>query len=96
MKTTAEMIEVMQAFERGEAVEICDDVKPYWYPSHRPAWDWQQFDYRIKPKLIEGWVNAYDDGSLMGLHKSREEANEGSSGLHRIRCVKVREVSSDD
>lgn len=52
MKTTAEKIAVMQAFERGEVVEI-RSVKDEstWTDVHweSPDWDWASCDYRIKP-----------------------------------------------
>lgn len=48
MKTTAEMIEVMAAFECGEEIEwMRFDV---WVDCPMPLWDWMQLDYRIKPK----------------------------------------------
>ena len=51
-KTTKEMIEVMQAFERGEKVEAKDKVwiKSEWGEVKRPCWDWGHFDYRVAPK----------------------------------------------
>lgn len=48
MKTTKEMIEVMQAYERGEQIEIF--VKGHWVEHDNPYWDWYNFDYRVKPK----------------------------------------------
>ena len=49
MKTTKEMIEVMQAYERGEQIEfIYEGIE--WCNASNPAWDWNHFDYRVKPK----------------------------------------------
>ena len=53
--TTKEMIEVMQAYDRGEQIEykiksfMCDDK---WLPmvNEKPEWDFTDFDYRVKPK----------------------------------------------
>ena len=48
MKTTKEMIEVMQAFERGEQIEaVYNDV---WVDIYIPEWSWGLRDYRVKPK----------------------------------------------
>lgn len=55
MKTTKEMIEIMQAYERGEQIEykiksfMCDDK---WLPmdNEKPEWNFTDFDYRVKPK----------------------------------------------
>ena len=52
MKTTKEMIEVMQAYVRGEEIEerYFDESKDYWVACGTPIWDWNNFDYRVKPK----------------------------------------------
>lgn len=51
-KTTKEMIEVMQAFDRGETIEvICRNVaNDGWDVATTPNWDWGHFDYRVAPK----------------------------------------------
>lgn len=48
MSTTAEKIEVMQAFERGEAIE-CSQGFGWEGPVTYPIWDWSRIDYRLKP-----------------------------------------------
>ena len=57
MKTTAEKIEVMQGFERGEKIEyfpVFDTTTGGWIDfvpnGDEPAWDWFHNDYRLKPK----------------------------------------------
>ena len=52
MKTTKEMIDVMQAYDRGEKIEVhyLYDNKDYWISCGTPVWDWNNFDYRVKPK----------------------------------------------
>lgn len=52
MKTTAEKIEVMQAFERGERIQVYrnETTVSGWSDSHNPFWDWQIFNYRINPE----------------------------------------------
>ena len=47
---TKEMIEVMQAYDRGEQIERRDRCGNNWFLSPVPSWDWVQYDYRIKPK----------------------------------------------
>ena len=49
MKTTKEMIEVMQAYERGEQIEFMDCSRK-WKDTTNPIWDWIRYDYRVKPK----------------------------------------------
>lgn len=48
MKTTEEMIEVMQAHLRGEAIECNAGLG--WRESCGPSWNWPECDYRIAPK----------------------------------------------
>jgi len=48
--STDEMIEVMQAYMRGEAIEISDADKDEWEYIKEPSWDWVNNDYRVKPK----------------------------------------------
>ena len=48
MKSTKEMIEVMQAYVRGEQIECFNDEQ--WKDVNNPIWDWLHNDYRVKPK----------------------------------------------
>ena len=53
MKTTKEMIEVMQAFERGEQIQFQEksDCSEYiTLYSLVPSWNWYLYNYRVKPK----------------------------------------------
>ena len=49
MKTTKEMIEVMQAYESGEQIECFNDQE--WKYVKNPVWDWLHNDYRVKNKV---------------------------------------------
>ena len=48
MKTTKEMIEVMQAYDRGEKIEA--GYNGVWVDIDMPEWSWGLRDYRVKPK----------------------------------------------
>ena len=48
MKTTKEMIEVMQAYDRGEKIE--SGYNGVWVDIDMPEWSWGLRDYRVKPK----------------------------------------------
>ncbi len=53
--TTKEMIEVMQAYERGEQIEYRENPDRYhnldeWEYADAPVWDWYSYEYRIKPQ----------------------------------------------
>lgn len=77
--TLREKIEVMQAFERGEYVEVRTDKTESgtWSVAVDPLWDWNNNDYRIKPKpkqvvTIEKWL-IYDN--LSKSYSTAEESN---------------------
>ena len=78
MKTLAEKIAVMQAFERGEKIEC--DVGEGWKNCPAPIWDWYETDYRIaeKPKkkvkllaMVNGNITKRD--GISALCYSNEE-----------------------
>ena len=54
--TTKEKIEVMQAYTRGEEIEMgyADDDEGEWVSVEVPIWNWDKFKYRIKPKEKRG------------------------------------------
>ena len=49
MKTTKEMIDVMQAYERGEQIQLLNR-RGIWVDIDMPEWSWARCDYRVKPK----------------------------------------------
>ena len=50
MKTTKEMIEVMQAYEEGAQIQIKPSHTTEWSDTNITWWNWSDFDYRVKPK----------------------------------------------
>ena len=44
-----EMIEVMQAYVGGEAIEVSDKGADDWSEIKYPLWDWNSFEYRVRP-----------------------------------------------
>ena len=53
MKTTKEMIEVMEAFLRGEQIQVkTTNKKCDWEDVKEPYWQWNFCDYRVKPKYV--------------------------------------------
>lgn len=49
------MIEVMQAYDRGEQIQILD-INGIWEDKEYPYWNWTQCDYRVKPKNKKVYV----------------------------------------
>ena len=54
-KTIKEMIEIMQWFEDGGAVECANKGYDDWEIVTKPLWDWNDFDYRIKEFQYPMW-----------------------------------------
>lgn len=80
MKTVREMIEVMEAFDRGERVEVF--TKGKWVEHCKPLWDWFHFDYRVKPKTKKKYVpfdKAEEFLAAQREHGSKVRPYEGGS-----------------
>ena len=81
MKTTKEMIEVMQAYDNGEQIECFNDEQ--WKDVNNPIWDWLHNDYRVKPNKIyvpfhtpEEFLTAYrKHGEFIENKESGEKMN---------------------
>ena len=65
--TLREKIEVMEACERGEEIEISNNLGEIWIQEPCPNWNWVNCTYRIKPRpkqvvVIEKWLaeSAFD------------------------------------
>ena len=92
MKTTAEMIEVMQAYERGEKVEACwRRHSNDWVKCELPQWDWSNFNFRIAPKPLECWIVTNINGSVVAYYESERPAKEHANG-NCGKAIKMREV----
>ena len=75
--TLREMIEVMEAFERGAEVEHTPVGTQVWQPNDIPRWDWHKFDYRVKPKpkqtvVIEKWLCHSQHGGFLPLEGDKD------------------------
>ena len=60
-----EIIAVMQAYARGETIEVSDKGADDQSEIKYPLWDWNSFEYRVKPKIVETlwyWEFKMSDG----------------------------------
>ena len=48
--TTKEMIEVLQAYDEGKAIEFSHKGSDDWQDAIIPCWDWAYFNFRVKPE----------------------------------------------
>lgn len=73
MKTTKEMIEVMQAYDRGEQIEMkfLDNDDCLWTTIKDPLWDWYESDYRVKPK--KKYVPFYKAEEFLAAYRKHGE-----------------------
>lgn len=101
-KTLREMIEVMVAADKGEAIEVRERSEIRWRLCQQSCWNWDKWDYRIKPKPREIFINEYPhhfvDGRLTeSWQKSRTEADDNAGGRRTavIRFVEVERIPTD-
>lgn len=93
MKTLKEKIEVMQAALYGKEVQFFNSSGEWQdLEDEEPLWDWDQFDYRIKPTPLEFWVNVHANLT----HAVEVFTTEGDAEIHakhsKVKTIKVREV----
>lgn len=86
-------LDVLKAYADGQDIQYkCKDRDEQWREVITPSFTLGHYDYRIKPRPIEGWVNVYEDGSLGTVHGTKAEAlDRGDSAM---RTVFVREVEA--
>ncbi len=67
MATTKEKIEIMQAYERGEQIQIYGAIPNKWTDMNiEPLWDWKNFNYRVKPKNSDKLIESeFKDGDIL-------------------------------
>ena len=63
--TLREKIQTMEAFERGEEIEMAYRGYDIWSSMSTPSWNFEDRNYRIKPKpkqvvVIEKWLCQHD------------------------------------
>lgn len=95
MKTLTEKIRVMQAAEAGKEIEIIRVNAPYkddWHFTDSPAFDWANFDYRIKTEPMELWVNVFEDGSTWPFESKVEAEHARDVCYGTPKTIKFREV----
>lgn len=87
--TTKGKIQVMQAFKDGEAIQGASRSMNNWGDAGTPCWNWEKFDWRIKPQTVEEAANnceafsKYTNGPdwrkvgfIAGAQWQKEQSNE--------------------
>lgn len=96
MMTTAEKIKVMQAYEDGKQIQKVtrgeEDWKD-WDVSWEPTWNWDTFDYRVKPEEVKHKYKVGDyvlvlDGSNIPNYTGDWAMTEYVGKIYQIRALK--------
>ena len=95
--TLREKIEVMEAFERGEEIEHRDRLNNMWFASNFPAWNWKEFEYRIKPKpkkvvVIEKWLCKNITWDTYFVFEASKEHLEATKIMSKVKLLDTYEV----
>lgn len=73
MKTTEEMIAVMQAYEDGEKIELRSFGRNYWELCNNPVWNWDEHEYRIAVTQDSiDWSHVHKDFNWMARDTTGE------------------------
>ena len=91
MKSLKEKIEVMQAALDGKDTELNsgDGWRPSFIPKNH-AWDWANYDYRIKQEPMEIYAEVYENGKIVPYEKINL-----SAATDKHRTIKFREVKDE-
>ena len=95
--TLKEKIEVMEAFERGEEVQVDKGYYGCWALTKEPSWNWPENNYRIKSKtkqvvVLETWLISSDS---LGMFTIEGIKNYCSNYTGKVRLLSTREVGID-
>ena len=98
--TLREKIEVMQAFERGEEIEVSYVKQAKWTDISNPDWSWGAYNYRIKHKpkqtvTIEKWLckSAWDNYFIIEGEKAFFKT--GGYDRQQVKLLSTMEVEID-
>jgi hypothetical protein len=87
--TPSEMIEVLQHFVDGGSVQFRHHDAQKWRDTLTPCFNFEGFEYRIKPKPLEMWGNANNSGEFLRYSCKADAEGCRENGW---RTIKVREV----
>lgn len=90
MKTIEEMIEVMSAHKAGMVVQYRKPGSHWADCQLGPAWNWAEFDYRIKPREPRRiWVNCRAGGITGATWETKRLAELVADGAETVEFVEV-------
>lgn len=95
-KYLEEVVPVIKAYADG--ADVCSKTFDDGSMTHvhDPTFDYR-FEWGIKPKPIEGWVNAYEGNLYSLLYMTEKEATRDvCSDYTYIKTIRMREVPKDE
>lgn len=90
--TTKEMIEVLQAYEAGEGIEMKENEEESWREVKCPFWVWGNFKLRIKPKEKQLKFKVGD----MLVHLEKEGQSLYRGDIFRVILIDGEYVAKDE
>lgn len=92
--STEESIKVMQAYLAGKLVEFKPvNTDEDWKVCGIPRWNFEDYEYRVKPERHSGWINIYkiediQTGSI--IFNTKESAMKvGKTTLHYVTTIQI-------
>ena len=100
MKDLKEKIEVMQAALDGEEIQIQLNPKWGWISAYQPNFEWGEYDYRIKPKPLEYWLDVWEATRgtkeiYLSMSGDKPEFAKEYDDIRKVNTIKVREVTDE-
>jgi len=89
---TIEIIEVVQAYLDGKTIQCKKKSGTTWGITHRPYWNFDLMEYRVKPDPLEFWltIGTNDISSAPRVYHTNDEAKR-CVGMER-KIIKVVQV----
>lgn len=92
-----QLLPVIQAFAQGKTIQFKIGDFTWEDCGGEPSFVWPGSHYRVKPELMDRWVNLFSDGGW-GFYETEAEAKKDADGMEEesdvklIRTVHLREV----
>lgn len=95
--TLREKIQTMEAFERGEEIEVAYRGYDIWSSMSTPSWNFEDLNYRIKPKpkqvvVIEKWLVKSLWGNYFEITGDKQHFITTGYNEHQVKLLDTYEV----
>lgn len=89
------MVAVMNAAKEGKEIQRRCAGDKGWNDASRPAWNWVDFEYRVKPEPREWWAILNYMGTPVGIFQEKDDAEFNAKNWNNATIVPVREILED-